>query len=88
MPIFLIVLTLVGYIALTVPMAIILVWIYNNTESVALLILAHAVNNIMNSIIFGQAVDSSSAFVVAIATWIIAAILSKKFGKETLMKKA
>jgi membrane protease YdiL (CAAX protease family) len=86
MEVFLIVLTLVGYVALIIPMSIVNVWIFNNTKSTGILILAHTFNNFINFIIIGNMVDSSGGFLIAVLTWLFAAFLTKKYGKKDLIK--
>ncbi len=85
--ILLMVLSLAGYIGLTIPMAIITVWLYNNTQSIGALIIFHGLLNTLPQIIVGGVTDSFSGIIIAVATWIFANFLAKKFGKETLMGK-
>lgn len=81
---YLIVLSLVGYVALIVPKSIIDVWIYNNTRSIGLLIIAHGFDNFIPQIIMGGVVDSSGGVIIAVATWILSGLITKKYGKEHL----
>ncbi|WP_371802433.1 CPBP family glutamic-type intramembrane protease [Candidatus Lokiarchaeum ossiferum] len=85
--IFLMIISLVGYIGLTIPMAIITVWLYNNTKSIGALIIFHGLLNTLPQILLGGITDSFSGILIAVGTWIFAAFLSKKYGKQTLVKK-
>lgn len=83
----LIILSLVGYIALTIPMAIIMVWLYNNTQSIGLMIIFHGLLNTLPMLVTGTQANSINAIVIAVVAWLFAAYLTKKFGKETLTDK-
>lgn len=82
--VWLIILSLVGYIALTIPMAIIMVWLYNNTQSIGLMIIFHGLLNTLPMLVTGTQPNSINAIVIAVVAWLFAGYLSKKFGKETL----
>ncbi len=83
-PIAIMIPSLIGYVFLIVPMSIISVWIYNNTESIGLMILSHSLNNFIAYVIMGNVNNLYSGWIIAITTWIIASLITKKYGKETL----
>ncbi|MBD3407913.1 MAG: CPBP family intramembrane metalloprotease [Candidatus Lokiarchaeota archaeon] len=70
------VLTMVG-------IAVIYTWLYNNTESVFICIIFHAINNIV-SLFLMAIIPVALAFVVGILPWAIAIPLLRHYGSETL----
>lgn len=76
--------SLIGYVFLVIPMAILNVWIYNNTKSVGLLVLGHGLNNTIPWLLSGGVNTSFAGFAVAAFSWILVAIVTKKYGKATL----
>lgn len=84
--IYLSVLSLIGYIASTMGISIIYTWMYNNTKSVFLMILFHALLNFIPQVMLGGVSNSAGGVFTALVTWAIAIVLTKKFGQETLTK--
>ncbi|TXT53939.1 MAG: putative CAAX amino terminal protease self-immunity [Candidatus Thorarchaeota archaeon] len=73
------VLTMVG-------MAVIYTWLYNNTESVFICIIFHALSNII-SLFLMSLIPAALALIVGILPWVIAMPLLHFYGSETLTGK-
>lgn len=86
MPIFLAIISLVGFTASTMGISIIYTWIYNNNRSVFISILFHVLLNFVPQIMLGGITDSAGGVFTALVTWGIAIILTRKFGEQTLVK--
>ena len=57
---------------------------YNNTKSIFLMILFHALLNFIPQVMSGGVTNSAGGVFTALVTWGIAIILTKKYGEETL----
>ena len=74
-----------GFIALTVPQAFIMGWLYNSTKSVLACMLFHAWSNTVSFYILSMSPNSTFATIfIAVITWVVANYLTKKFGKQDL----
>jgi membrane protease YdiL (CAAX protease family) len=80
------VLSIVGFTASTIGVTIIYTWIYNNTNSVFIVILFHGLLNFIPQVMFGGVTESAGGVITALITWAFAIILTWKFGQETLVK--
>jgi uncharacterized protein len=78
------ILSLVGFTVSTMGISIIYTWIYNNTQSVFLVILFHGLTNFIPQVMLGGVTSSAGGVFTALVTWAIAIILTKKYGQETL----
>jgi membrane protease YdiL (CAAX protease family) len=65
----------------TAGIAVIYTWFYNNTESVLIAILFHMTTNVVSAYLQSSPVLS---VITGIMPWVIAIILLKRYGKETL----
>lgn len=83
-----ILLSLVGFVLLTIPQAFVIGFIYNSTKSVLLCVFFHAYANSISFYILAMAPNVQMATIgVAVLTWLVANYLSKKFGKDKLSYK-
>ena len=81
----LIIYTLVGFTAVILGGSVIFSWIYANTDSLLILILFHAFQNVFPVFIMGQVVDmAGGSLFTALFTWLVVAFIIKKYGRETL----
>jgi len=77
--------TLLGFTAVILGGSIIFSWIYANTESLLILILFHAFQNVFPVFVMGQVVDmAGGSLFTALFTWLIVAFIIKNYGRETL----
>jgi len=84
--IFLSIVSVIGFTASTVGGTILFTWIYNNTNSVFLLIFFHGLMNFIPQIVMGGVTDSTGGVITALITWGIAILLVRLFGEQTLVK--
>ena len=81
----LVIYTLLGFTAVILGGSVIFSWIYANTESLLVLILFHAFQNVFPVFIMGQVVDmAGGSLFTALFTWLVVAFIIKKYGRETL----
>lgn len=84
MGLFLTVLAMAGFTALITFGSVIYSWLYLNTKSVLLLIIFHAIQNVLPILIIGGVVDPIGGFSTALFTLIIVLIINKRYGEESL----
>jgi len=84
---FAIVMSLVGFSMAIIGQTFIFTWFYNNTRSVLISILFHAMLNTSTTFILGEItlVHPVMGIIPALITWGIVVILLKRFGGEKLM---
>lgn len=82
--VFLTILAMLGFTVLTTFGSVIYSWLYLNTKSIFLLIIFHTLQNILPILILGGVIDPLGGFSTAIFTLIIIAVISKRYGEETL----
>jgi len=81
----LVIYTLLGFTAVILGGSVIFSWIYANTESLLILILFHAFQNVFPVFVMGQVVDmAGGSLFTALFTWLVVAFIIKKYGRETL----
>jgi len=85
--IFILIPTLIGFTMSIIANAIIYTWVYNNTKSVFLCILLHAIFNISAAYILGMVNHPLTGIVLAAIQWGIAIFLIKRYGAKDLVKK-
>jgi len=77
--------SLAGFTAVILGGSVIFSWIYANTESLLVLILFHAFQNVFPVFVMGQVLDQGMGSVfTALFTWVVVAFITKNYGKETL----
>lgn len=77
-------LVVIGLIAGTIGWTIINTWLYENSKSLLLIILLHGIGNTLQSYLLLSFDNYFAQMVFGFAPWIIATILTKKYGEETL----
>ncbi|MFW5799624.1 MAG: type II CAAX prenyl endopeptidase Rce1 family protein [Spirochaetota bacterium] len=82
-----ILITIIGHILLTIPAAIIYTWMYNNTKSIFLCILFHTNLNFFIFLVIQNTKDPVIGTVIAVLTWIAAAIILNIYGKKNLIRE-
>ncbi|MFX0037806.1 MAG: CPBP family intramembrane glutamic endopeptidase [Promethearchaeota archaeon] len=82
--IFLTIITLIGFTVTIIGGSVIFSWIYANTESLLILILFHAFQNVFPVLVMGQITDMAGGIFTGLFTWLIVFILLKYYGKVTL----
>ncbi len=82
--IFLSIIALIGFTVTIIGGSVIFSWIYANTESLLILILFHAFQNVFPVLIMGQIVDMAGGIVTGLFTWVLVFIILKYYGKVTL----
>lgn len=76
---------LLGFTAIILGGSIIFSWIYANTESLLVLILFHAFQNVFPVFVMGQVLDQGmGSLFTALFTWVVVALITKNYGRETL----
>ncbi len=76
---------LLGFTAIILGGSVIFSWIYANTESLLVLILFHAFQNVFPVFVMGQVVDQGMGSVItALFTWVVVALITKYYGRETM----
>ena len=76
---------LAGFTAVILGGSIIFSWIYANTESLLVLILFHAFQNVFPVFVMGQVLDQGMGSVItALFTWLVVNLIIKYYGSETL----
>ena len=76
---------LLGFTAVILGGSVIFSWIYANTESLLVLILFHAFQNVFPVFVMGQVVDSGmGTLITGLFTWVVVALITKNYGRETL----
>jgi hypothetical protein len=75
--------SLAGMTMAQIGIAFIYAWMYNNTESVFLMIVFHAFSNVFN-LWFSSflAVPSAATIIIALMPWAVVVYLQKKLGRE------
>ncbi len=81
-----IVMALLGQTISLVGISYIYAWVYNNTKSVLLAILFHALTNLMPAILLGESSQMLGTF-AAVMPWIVVFSLEKIYGKESFPGK-
>lgn len=81
---FLTVISIIGFTALITFGSVIYSWIYFNTRSIFILIIFHALQNILPIIIIGGVIDPLGGFSTAILTILIVILITKIYGEKTL----
>ncbi|MHA2182027.1 MAG: CPBP family glutamic-type intramembrane protease [Promethearchaeota archaeon] len=77
--------TLFGFTATILAGSIIFSWIYANTESLLILILFHAFQNVFPIFVMGQVVDMGpGTLIVALFSWLVVSLITKYYGRETM----
>jgi membrane protease YdiL (CAAX protease family) len=77
--------SLVGFTGVILAGSIIFSWIYANTDSLLILILFHAFQNVFPLFVMGQAVDMGPGIVfTALFSWLVVGLISKYYGTETM----
>jgi membrane protease YdiL (CAAX protease family) len=82
--IFLTVIAMFGFTVTIIGGSVIFSWIYANTESLLILIIFHAFQNVFPILVMGQVVDMAGGVITGLFTWILVFIILKYFGKVTL----
>ncbi|TKJ18387.1 MAG: hypothetical protein CEE42_16535 [Promethearchaeota archaeon Loki_b31] len=76
---------LLGFTIVILGGSIIFSWIYANTESLLILILFHAFQNVFPVFVMGQVVDMGmGSLITGLFTWVVVALITKYYGRETL----
>ncbi len=83
--IFLMAIALIGFTVTIIGGSVIFSWIYVNTESLLIMVIFHAFQNVFPILIMGQVVDMAGGLVTGLITWVLVFIILKYYGKETLM---
>lgn len=76
--------SLAGFTMSIIGMTYIYVWLYNNTKSVFLAILFHAVGNVLNAVVL-VSIEGFNPLITVISTlipWAVVIVLKKVLGKE------
>jgi membrane protease YdiL (CAAX protease family) len=81
---FLTVIAMFGFTVTIIGGSVIFSWIYVNTNSLLILILFHAFQNVFPVLIMGQIVDMAGGVITGLFTWVLVFIILKFYGKETL----
>ncbi len=76
--------SLIGLTLGIVGWTIVNTWLYNNTESVWLMILLHGWGNTVQSYLVLSSANMTAQTLYGVLPWVIAIILIRKFGKENL----
>lgn len=79
--------SLVGLTLGIVGWTIVNTWLYNNTESVWLVILLHGWGNAVQSYLVLSSGNMTAQTLYGVLPWVIAIILTRKFGKENLASR-
>jgi hypothetical protein len=74
-----------GFTLGTIGQTIILTWLFNNTRSAWLAIVFHTALNVAATYLLGATDNPLLALAPALVTWLIAAVLLRVYGSETLM---
>ena len=74
-------LSLAGQTVSLIGMTYIYVWFYNQTGSVFLSIVFHALTNVLNAVVAGE-MNPTFAVVVAAMPWLVVFVLERVVGKE------
>ena len=76
---------ILGFTAVILGGSVIFSWIYANTESMLILILFHAFQNVFPVFVMGQVIDMGpGSVIIALFTWLVVALITKNYGSETL----
>lgn len=76
---------LFGFTMVILSGSIIFSWIYANTESLLILILFHAFQNVFPIFVMGQVVDMGpGTLIVALFSWLVVGLITKYYGRETM----
>jgi len=77
--------SLFGFTGVILGGSIIFSWIYANTDSLLILILFHAFQNVFPVFVMGQVVDMAGGILfTALFTWLVVGLIIKYYGRETL----
>jgi len=87
MGLFLVALNLFGFLISIIGNTFVSTWLYNNTESILMMILFHGWLNTLNMFIINAFKDPTAVLLMAVLPWILTIILLKKYGKENPSKK-
>ncbi|MES0342278.1 MAG: CPBP family glutamic-type intramembrane protease, partial [Candidatus Humimicrobiaceae bacterium] len=79
--------SLIGFTMSIIANAILYTWIYNNTKSIFLCIILHAIFNLSAAYILALVSHPLTGTILAALQWGIAIFLLKKYGPEDLIRK-
>jgi membrane protease YdiL (CAAX protease family) len=76
------VLSLVGNFLTLVGITYIYTWVYNNTQSIFIAIILHALSNFVPVILLGESSQALSIF-SALMPWVVVWVLERMYGKDS-----
>jgi hypothetical protein len=79
--------SIAGFTMATIGQTMVLTWMFNNTRSAWLAIVFHAALNVAATYMLGATDNPLVALAPAAVTWIIAAVLLRVYGSETLAER-
>ncbi len=79
--------TLAGFTMSIIANAIVYTWVYNNTKSIFLCIILHAIFNLSAAYVLAMVSHPLTGIILAALQWGIAVFLLKRYGAKDLIKK-